>query len=242
MQTIIQITDIHFDNNDPELKLLNPEDNFNEFLKYAKEILCDRIVITGDVAEDEENFKLILNKLQGICANIKYVIGNHDPMNGFEIFNQKRQYFMDYVEGFLVLYLDSGKGIIDDDQLQWLNNLLINNQKDILVFIHHPILDCGNTVMDKMYPLMNRSEVYNILQNTGKKIYIFCGHYHWEQKVQSGNITQYVTPSLLYQLDKNADILRIGSTNFGCRVINISRDKVESYVEIFTSSSFNTDL
>lgn len=232
MHTIIQITDLHFDNNDPELKLLNPEGNFDKFLKYASKIPCDRIIVTGDAAEAEENLQTIISKLQGLCGNVKFVPGNHDTKDGFKLLNQKTPYFMEYLEEFLVLFLDSSKGIIDSEQLQWLNDLMINSQKDILIFIHHPIVDCGNTVMDRMFPLINRGEVDNILQNTRKNIYIFCGHYHWSQEVQSGNMKQYVTPSLLYQLDKNADFLRIGSTNFGFRVINISKDKVASYVEI----------
>jgi 3',5'-cyclic AMP phosphodiesterase CpdA len=147
---------------------------------------------------------------------------------------------MEYLEDFLVLYLDSSKGIIEQEQLKWLNDSLIKNQKDILTFIHHPIVDCGNTVMDRMYPLRNRSDVYNMLRDSGKKVYIFSGHYHWEQEVLAGNIKQYVTPSLLYQLDKNADILRIGSKNFGFRVINISMNKVETYVETLTTSRVAT--
>lgn len=236
MRTIIQITDLHLDNNDPELKSLNPEDNFQEFITYADKIPCEEIILTGDVAEIEENFYSIIEKLQGQYGSVKYVAGNHDPQNEM-LFNKKIPYFMEYMEEFLVLYLDSSKGIIDQEQLHWLNDLLMNNQKDILVFIHHPIVDCGNTVMDRKYPLKNRSEVYRMLENTGRKVNIFCGHYHWEQEVQSGNMKQYVTPSLLYQLDMNADILRIGSMNFGFRVINISMDKVETYVETLTRKS-----
>lgn len=237
MHTIIQITDLHFDNSDPELKLLNPKDNLNEFLQYATKIACDKIIITGDIAEAGENLKTIINNLQGLCENVKYVAGNHDPKDGFILLNQKRPYFMEYLEEFMVLYLDSSKGIIDDEQLIWLQDMIINNIKDVLIFMHHPILDCGDTVMDRMFPLMNRSEVYSILQNTSNKTYIFSGHYHWEQEVQSGNIKQFVTPSLLYQLDKNADFLRVGSMNYGFRVIKISMDKVETYVKILKSTT-----
>lgn len=232
MHTIIQITDLHFDNNDPELRLLDPEDNFNVFLTYVNKIQCDKVIVTGDVAEAEENIQTIANKLQGLCGNLIYVAGNHDPKDGFKMFNQKKPYFIEYMEEFLVIFLDSGKGIIGHEQLQWLNDLLKDNKKDILIFMHHPVLDCGNTVMDRMFPLINRSEVYSLLQNVRNKVYIFSGHYHWEQEVQSGNIKQYVTPSLLYQLDKNADFLRVGSTDFGFRVINISMNELESHVEI----------
>lgn len=232
MLTLIQVTDLHIDNNDPELELLNPKDNFKQFLNHAKNIPCDRIVVTGDVAEDADNFQTIKVKLQGLCGDITFVAGNHDHRDGYKMFNQKNPYFMEYLEEFIVLYLDSGKGIIDDEQLQWMKELLAINQKDILIFLHHPIIDCGNTIMDRMYPLRNRSDVYHLLQNTNKRIFAFSGHYHWEQEVQSGNITQYVTPSLLYQLDKNADILRMGSVDFGFRVINITNDKVETYVEM----------
>ena len=241
MHTIIQITDLHFDNDDPELKLLNSEDNFNEFLNYANKIPYDKIIVTGDVTEVDDNFQTIINKLKSLCGNIRYAAGNHDPKDGFIIFNQKRPYYMEYLEEFLVLFLDSSKGIIDDEQLKWMNELIKNNKNDLILFIHHPILDCGDTVMDRMYPLQNRSEIHCILQDTGKKIYIFCGHYHWNQEVESGNIKQYVTPSMLYQLDKNADFLSVGSINFGFRVIKISMDKVESYVEILTPNRLSNN-
>ena len=236
MFTMIQITDLHMDNDDPELKHLKPEDNFKAFLKAASRIQCDRIIITGDVAEEEDNFKKVIGQLQELSTEIKYVAGNHDPMYAYKPFNLKGPYFMEYLEELLILYLDTGKGIIDEEQLQWLMELIAVNEKDILIFMHHPILDCGNTIMDRMYPLKNRNDVINILNKTNKKTYIFCGHYHWEQKMHVGNITQYITPSLLYQLDQHADILRIGSIDFGYRVIRISKDDVETYVEVLTQT------
>ncbi len=231
MQTIIQITDLHIDNNDPELALLSPEDNFSKFLLYARNIPFDKLVVTGDVADANESFEIVMNKLQELCGTIRFVSGNHDPKEAFHLSGLKKPYFVEHLEEFLVLYLDSGMGKIDNEQLLWMEEQLLHNEKDILIFLHHPIIDCGNTVMDRMFPLLNRDEVCRILDKTKNKISIFSGHYHWEQEIHAGNRKQYVTPSLLYQLDQNSDSLKIGSTNFGFRVINITKDCIETYVE-----------
>lgn len=231
MQTIIQITDLHYDNKDPELVLLRPEDNFNRFISTVRNTPCDHIVLTGDVADTDGPFDMVINRIQELPVSIQFVSGNHDPEDAYRNLSQKKRYYVDYREDFMVLYLDSSKGMIDSEQLRWMEDLLINNSKDILIFVHHPILDCGNTVMDRMFPLLNRNEVKHILHRANNKVSIFCGHYHWDQEVRDGNITQYITPSLLYQLDRKADTLKIGSTNYGYRVIHLSKDSVETFVE-----------
>ncbi len=51
-------------------------------------------------------------------------------------------------------------------------------RKKLLFFTHHPIINCGDTIMDIKYPLENRDIILEKLINTEKEINIFSGHYH----------------------------------------------------------------
>ena len=50
------------------------------------------------------------------------------------------------------------------------------------------------------------------------------GHYHAEHLVQDGQITQYVTPSALLQIEKLHDKIEIASCNFGYRIITVEEE------------------
>lgn len=61
-----------------------------------------------------------------------------------------------------------------------------------MIFVHHPILDCGNSTMDRKSPLKNRDQVRQILENFAGEVTVFCGHYHNLHTQKAGNITQHL--------------------------------------------------
>jgi Icc protein len=112
-----------------------------------------------------------------------------------------------------------------------LNETISRTNLDIIVFIHHPILDCGNSVMDIKYPLLGRTNIIRMLVESGKRVHIFCGHYHTDFTTVFKNIIQYVTPSTLYQLKMHSEKLEIESERIGYRIININGTVIETEVK-----------
>jgi Icc protein len=104
-------------------------------------------------------------------------------------------------------------------QFNWLQNELVTD-KHIMLFIHHPVFGI-DTPIDKKYPLAGRERIAEALQQSGKSVTIFCGHYHMGDVLQVRNITQHITPASSYQITKHADEIEGNSSTFGYRLINV---------------------
>jgi 3',5'-cyclic-AMP phosphodiesterase len=100
--------------------------------------------------------------------------------------------------------------------------------EDVVIFVHHPIFDCGGTAMDRLHFLENREEIQSILALAKCKITIFCGHYHIEHEQKAGNVNQYVTPSTLMQLKPFSKELETESEIPGYRLVELTSGAVQT--------------
>jgi len=131
------------------------------------------------------------------------------------------------------IYLDSHTGILDPEQLQWLREQIQSRDAsdNLIVFIHHPVLDCGQSAMDRMSPLRNREQVEQILVEFKGRVNVFCGHYHNTHSQTKGNITQHLTPSTLMQIRLDKEEIELETKAIGYRVIEMDGDQVNTWVE-----------
>lgn len=232
MTVLAQITDMHIDNDVTELKHLDPRANITRVLDILRLENIEALIITGDVAETYEGIDWFLEQVEDRGFQYHIILGNHDiraPYLEKKIMAEP-PYYATIMNDFLVLFMDSADNWVDPLQLAWLDEQLSHTTRDILLFIHHPVLDCGATMMDQKYPLQNRDEVLRILSKTDHAISLFCGHYHTEEVVRLGNVTQYVTPSTFYQLQKYAAKPKIDNEQIGYRILSIENGKLETEV------------
>ena len=237
---IAQITDIHADDFLAESYGIDALARLEFLLGDIRKEKADLIVLTGDLGKASV-FPGIAGLLEKGGIPWLYILGNHDEPadyltrsdwaggkgNGLPYYSQKTG------EDFLI-FLDTHNGAVDEKQKHWLEALLGGPEERFVLFSHHPLYDCGGTLMDRLYPLEGRKEITALLEASGKKIHIFCGHYHTVHGQTFGSVTQAVTPSLLVQLKKYSTVIEEEGSEYGYRIIGIGRSGVSSEVRMFS--------
>ena len=166
------------------------------------------------------------------------VLGNHDGIEDFRALSLTASdcrpdglYYHRTLGGVPCLFLDSSTGVVGEVQLAWLEARLDEGSSPVVVFVHHPLLDCGATA-DRLYALTNRDRVRDLLAASGREISVFCGHYHFHggDVRAHGRITQYVTPSTLVQFQRTGEIVTLDTKSIGYRIIELTAGRIRTEV------------
>lgn len=232
MQKIIaHITDTHIDDPAALSRGINPRQNLGLLLEDLVHHRPDEIVLTGDIGVSG-TYSWVFDRLAEYNPGFRLTLGNHDNYAEAMKFYKGQSagsnelYYTTEDDPYKYIYLDSSSGSLSNIQLQWLEREL-NTLKPIVVFIHHPILGL-NTGMDLKYPLNNRDVVKALLLKCLRHVTIFCGHYHMPDKRLEGNLTQYITPAVSFQVKKIAKDIEISTPYFGYRVITFSSQGIRT--------------
>lgn len=199
----------------------------------------DLVMVTGDIvhegtAEDYQGVdKLLKEKFAPLP--IYYAHGNHDrkPIfyqggiaqewvqsdkvkdNSYTHFD----YTFDY-QGIQIIVLDSAKdyshaGILEPDQITWLEEVTASNLLPKMVFLHHPIIGDPyfvNFTMEDQEPFLNWVEKHSVIG-------VFTGHTHSPAINIKGNLKQYTTYAVSFGLDKIKDGSQLFTNVTGYSVI-----------------------
>lgn len=235
---IAHITDLHLDEDFPEDHGVNTRDRFQAVLKDIKREQISEVICTGDIAETES---LSYFFEQFASTPLSLTLGNHDSFlhvykyykTGAKPASQKL-YRSVQEEDFKFIFLDSSADSIDSEQLSWLSSELISSTP-IIIFIHHPIIGLKLKV-DEIGRLQNRDKVLSLLETASVQITLFCGHYHMESSSIYKNIHQHITQAVCFQIEKNLDEIKIDTTTFGYRIIELEQGSISSKVQLLTSA------
>jgi Icc protein len=229
---IAHITDTHLGDPTALDRDINPAKNLEAVLEDIAARKIDELVFTGDIGA-KESYKWLFDRLEQYKPGFKVVLGNHDEAGEAlaHFRNSKTEgngelYYSNEDEVYKYIFLDSSASALSDAQFAWLEAETAT-QKKIIVFIHHPILGFA-TGMDIIYPLQGREKVNALLQQCKGNVTVFCGHYHMPDKRQDGKITQYITPSVAFQVKKNSQKIDIDVKSFGYRIITIDDNAVKT--------------
>lgn len=227
MKIIAQVSDIHLGERVDAIPDVDPRANLVSVLEDIKASGIGEIILTGDICTSDTADEL-KSMLEAYGLKYRLVLGNHDGI-------EAAGYYSFMLEGRACLALDSSSGRIDGRQLDWLEKELKQAKgSEILLFVHHPILDCGGSLMDRLYPLLNRDQAADLINSSGKTTYVFCGHYHREDFREKGNIKQYAAPSTFYQLKQYGEKLEIDDIPVGYRIIALDEEIETRVVRIKT--------
>lgn len=228
--TIAYITDIHLEEQFPKDQGVDCEKNWKRILQDVSSRGIHHVIIGGDIGEYSVN-KTFFQSLEPFQVDIS--VGNHDSSSEvLKHFNpdipntQKGLYYRKDVNEYTLLFLDSSLGVIDEQQLHWLEKQLTSVLK-VIIFVHHPILKVP-TEVDRLHHLLYRDQVQLILQDSQKEITLFSGHYHLDDKRSLDLIHQYVTPASSFQVEKLPDEIKIDTSTFGYRIITLHASKIET--------------
>lgn len=235
MKVLAQLTDLHTDDFLAKKYRIDARKNIETALDAIEKRGVLDLVLTGDLGDTASLPWLIeAIKVRGMASSI--VLGNHDKAADFhgldgigDLVRKDGLYYERTIEGILCLFLDSSSTVIGRSQFAWLQERSRTAKgSNLAIFVHHPILDCGGTLMDNRYPLKNREEVATFFADLEVDVSIFCGHYHTAHVQRQGRITQHVTPALSVQFKSHAPSFQVESKKTAYRLIELEAGKLKT--------------
>ncbi len=203
---------------------------FEKAISHLEQLNLDFLLIPGDLTQDGEivNHQWLQNRLQQLPFPTYVIPGNHDVptlnaqnqaigLTDFpRYYNhcgydnpQQCYYTHEILPGLQLIGLNSNQfnaageqiGCLDEEQLQWLENLLPQLQdKQVLVMIHHNVIEHlpnqSQHALGYRYMLDNAPELLAILKKYGVKL-IFTGHLHVQDLAYQDGIYEITTGSLV---------------------------------------------
>ncbi|MFP2995613.1 metallophosphoesterase [Spongiivirga sp. MCCC 1A20706] len=232
---IAHITDLHLDEAFPHQHGIQTRKRFDRILNEITKEEIDEIVCTGDISENG-GLPYFFEQLKS--QSLYITLGNHDTFDQVSAFynhgadyRTQKMYSSKIGDHYKYLFLDSSSGLLDYKQLSWLKKELFT-LKPIIIFMHHPIMKL-NLKIDEVGGTTNGEEILALLTDIENNVTIFCGHYHMESMIVHKNVTQYITPAVSYLVEKIPDKIKINSTKFGYRMIELSKNEISSRVKLF---------
>ncbi len=227
MRRIAHVTDLHIRDFLADCYGIDTERNVLAVLHSIKDRGIPEVALTGDLGEPEW-YPWLFDTIRDFGFDLRVIPGNHDvpkELRKFPFlepsFKKDGLYYAEAIDGTDYLFMDSGSEKIGRAQLAWLKRELGSSRRPVALFVHHPILDCGGTVMDRLYPLKNRGFVRDLLLASGRETTIFCGHYHNRYETMEGSLRQFVTPSTLIQFKGNGEGLEVDHRRIAYREITM---------------------
>lgn len=182
----LQKDDFHLFGLDPYLRLQLAIKSINKNFKDT-----EFIVITGDLTEsgDTKAYRKLKRIVKKSKIEVILLMGNHDNRNNFVKVFKNYPVIENYIQNTKIynekafIFLDtkienSPSGDMSDEQFLWFEKELLKVQdKDTYIFMHHPPMNVGIPIMDKMK--FNSSKRLKLLLKKYTNIkYLFFGHLH----------------------------------------------------------------
>ena len=215
---LIQITDLHISKNKDDTKHnCKPYERLIDILGHIENEYADKcdLVITGDLSSDfsEKSYENIRDLLKQFTFGVSILPGNHDNLEmmknicddqitlephssddgSFEIFN-----FDTHVQ-------DNVRGCINEFEIKNLEDYLLKNKSEVIIFTHHPIIKVGSQWIDKNITINNNLLIQLMLKHGNTSFHIFSGHVHQEFHKRICNIDFYTSPSTCYQFRSKSE-------------------------------------
>jgi Icc protein len=230
---IIQITDCHlFSDSNATMAGVNTGQTLLKVLNEISENeLADLILVTGDMAHDEElpTYQQLKGFLDKLKINYYLLPGNHDqPQYLKKVFEdhfigQFQHFISDGWQIILLSTANAGKvsGRLNEQQLALLSKVMHENCDPTVIFMHHHAVPVKCPWLDDI-GLEQPDDFFAILKSTSSVKAVFCGHVHQEFMHQRDNIIFYGTPSTCFQFKPHSEMLEYDNALPAYRSINFN--------------------
>lgn len=160
----------------------------------------DFIILGGDLVRfgTEDRFIHSLYIFSGFIKNVPLLVvpGNHDLYPDSTIFERlfDRKRFAFVLKDCLFIIVDTGKGVLTQDDYDWIENTLKDNAgvKNRLLFSHRPLINWDNPETKKDLPDESVYEPLRQMLDRNKVDYVFSGHIHDSRQEKRGNTTYLI--------------------------------------------------
>ncbi len=197
---LVQLTDLHL-LTDAKAKYrdIYPQVNFLQTLALAQQLKPDYLVLTGDLAEDEQETTYAWLHEQLNLSGLKWLwlAGNHDNAQFMRQFAPTNFYIEELhwlLVGLNSQLFGATQGYLTAEQLELVERALAQPKPVYFALHHHPIT-VGSTWKDEL-GLTNATQFNQLLQATRPKTAIISfGHIHQEFYAQQGHLTYLGCPA-----------------------------------------------
>jgi len=240
---LLQITDTHiFADEKDTFDDVDTRASLSEVLNLARDNdwPVDAILATGDLVHDARTiaYERWLEVFTSIEEPVFCLPGNHDsPSLMHKLLNTKNVHTSKSIEigTWLIIMLDSfllntHAGQLQQDELDLLDTLLEENQdKNVLVCLHHPPVKIGSDWMDSMR-LNNPQDFFQVLDKYHHVKAVLWGHIHQEFKVERNGVCLMASPSTCVQFMPGSGEYRRDGRAAGYRYLKLqSSGEIETY-------------
>lgn len=233
--------DLHYSYNYKEVDQFEEirEHFFDYFVKFIFEEESDYYISLGDLTNTGLEFEhagimQLINQYDSE-DKFKLVLGNHDmySLTKEEVSKHMKHptYFSIIEENVCLVFLDSARekdvdnygGNIDEAQFAWLEETLAKNEdKTIVIFVHHPIYKTTHLSDVKMAFIEQSDRLWELLKQHPNKGYYLNGHKHADSIVEHDNWTFIQVSAVLDQPAKRE--IYIDDKKFEMKVIEVDKE------------------
>jgi len=241
---IIQITDLHINcDMDFEKNRCKPYHQLKETLAAISSNHGDdlTLVITGDLSGDDscESYNHIRDLLKAYSFSVSLLPGNHDNPDMMESICDDQISFgiPKFLNENYIFYNFNTHvhgqigGCIKNNQINDLKKKLSGDEKNIIIFTHHPIVKIDSKWIDKHVADNSNLLLDLMFSYENSQFNVFSGHVHQEFFKVMKNVKIFTTPSTCYQFRPNSDVYCIDENlSNGYRVIKLHDNTVSTNV------------
>ena len=246
-----QISDTHFVSNNQ--KLFDKYDTYSRFedtIKTCNKLMNkpDFYIISGDLIHDDEDYYRDFFELCNQLEKPVYpMMGNHDKRQALKKYAKNnlidKNGYLNYTISTYpveVICLDTAiedeiEGTITESSMQWLEERLRKNQnKPIIIFMHHPPIEIGSVLFDHIKCNNGKEFINLILKNNNVKEVIF-GHVHcfFNKFINGIEFSGCPSASIQYPIDAKTDRNLNLDTRGYVKLINFTNGEVsKDHIEI----------
>lgn len=242
---VVVFGDLHY----PEVsdKEIEPiRDTFYEhFFQKLFEIDAEYYISIGDLTNygTDREIKGVYDIINKHGKKFIHVLGNHDVYgnsknNVIEQTGQKRYHAIDTKHAIFAFIdttrdqdLENWGGIIDNEQLEWLTDIVNNNDaKPLIIFGHHPVYQTTAFSDKDMFSIDPSIPIWELLQKRKTKGIYINGHNHYNSITDK---EQWTFVQLAAILDQPAvRILDIDDVNISINTISFLDDKMKEQAQL----------
>lgn len=209
MMRVIQLTDLHL-LADPNARYRGKDtrSHFLAGLKLAVRLKPDLLLLTGDLAEDEQlaTYQWLYQQLNNSGLNWQWLPGNHDNpalMASFSPTDFHQQTLHWQILGLNSHLPNQTQGELDATQLERLQHAL-TNPKPLLIALHHPPVAVNSQWKDAI-ALQNSAVFWKLLNDQHHARLVIFGHVHQAFSSSQQQTNVFATPAISVQFTENSN-------------------------------------